>query len=104
MKKFNELDKSQQDLVLKMISDLKEESIIKLYDTIANLTNHTNKNGIEYIKSLAAQPMCSVHTLFEIFNEYTDNFYGLQECFTEIRKYIGMEINIFILVNVMNSK
>lgn len=104
MKKFNELDKNQQDLVLTMISDLKEESIIKLYNSIANLINNTDKNGIKYIETLTIQPMCSVHTLFEAFNEYTNNFCELQECFAEIRKYIGMEINIFILVNIMNSK
>ena len=46
MKKFNELDKNQQELVLKMISDLKEKSIIKLYNSFASLFSDSDTRGM----------------------------------------------------------
>ena len=105
MKKYNKLRKRQKQDVLSMIKDIDEESIIKLYDSIANIIdNIKNKDSIEAIKSLArVKPIYAVQTLFYLLKEYCDNTANTKEDFIEVKKYIGLEIDVFTLVNMMNA-
>ena len=105
MKRYNELVDHQKQDVLAMITDVKEESIIKLYDSIINIINKIeNKNSVEVIKSLARiKPIYKVQTLFDLLRELCDNDYDIQEEFIEVKKYIGLEIDVFTLVNMINA-
>ena len=103
MKKFNELSEHQKEDILNIIRDVKKESIINLYDSIVNVINTIdNQACLEILKKLPQyKPMYSVQTLFDILREFSSNAYDVQGDFIEIRKYIGMEIDVFMIVNVM---
>ena len=105
MKKFNELGERQQKDILTIISDVKEESIIKLFDSIINIVNTiNNKSSLDLIKDLPrVKPKYSVKTLLDLLIELTDNSENLQSDFIEIKKYVGMEIDVFIIINMMNE-
>ena len=103
MKKFIELEERQKEKILNIIKDVKKESVIKLYDSIANIIGTIdNSVGLEIIKKLPQyKPMYNVQTLFDILREFSGNAYDVQGDFIELRKYIGMEIDVFMIVNMM---
>ena len=105
MKKYNELGARQQEDILTIISDVKEKSIIKLYDSIVNIINTiNNKESIEIIKALPrVKPKYNVQTFFDLVRELSELAYDVQGDFIELKKFIGMEIDVFIIVNMMNA-
>ena len=105
MKKYNELGERQKQDVLTMINDIKEESIIKLYDCIINIVETIkSEESLGIIKSLPIiKPVYHVQTLFDLLREFSENAYDVQGDFSEVRKYIGHDIDVFIIVNMMNA-
>jgi hypothetical protein len=103
MKKFNELSEHQKEDIINIIKDVKKESIVNLYDSIVNIINTIdNKGCIEILQKLPQyKPIYSVQTLFDILREFSSNAYDVQGDFIELRKYIGMEIDVFMIVNMM---
>ena len=104
MKRYKDLSRRQKNDVFTIISDVKKESIVKLYDSFVNiLETIKDEKSIELIKTLPRiKPIFKVHTLLDLLKELSENVNAVHSDFVEVKKYNGFDIDVFILLNMIN--
>ncbi len=103
MERYNELNDAQKKILKKINKELNDTIIIRIYDSITNILSTIEKdNSIEVIRLLSTiKPIYKMQTLFDLLFEFAGDKEEVQDEFKELKKYIGFEIDMFMLNNVI---
>lgn len=101
--KYDQLTDNKKEILKKLNKDFSEDMIISFYNSFVNtLSTIKNKSSIEIIEKLpTVKPIYSFQTIFNLLREFSENADDIQDDFIELKKYIGFEVDIFMLMNVI---
>ena len=103
MRKFNELANTQQGDIFRIVKDIDKESAIKLYDSIATIISASDEENVrKAFKSLLYKPIYKVQTVYDLLKEFCEIDEILYKEFEEVEKYLGQDIDLFVITNMMN--
>ncbi len=100
---YKEINDVQKRILKKINKEFTSQTTNKIYDSIINIMNNIdNKNSIEIIRKLSTiKPIYKFQTLYDLLYEFAGDKESLQNDFIELKKYIGFDIDIFMLNNVL---
>lgn len=101
--KYDKLADHKKETLKNLNKEFSEEMIINFYNSFVNILGTIkNKSSIEVIEKLPTiKPIYSFQTIFDLLREFSENAYDVQGDFIELKKYIGFDVDIFMLINVI---